>query len=87
MVTEGGDGVLGEPLPHLVVRLLPRQYLHPRDLLAVLGGGGVHDLAGRRPDVDPGAVAPHEGDDGLVGDVEDAVGAHGDLLRRHGGAA
>ena len=37
---------------------------------AVLGGGGVEDEARCRPDVDAGAVALDEGDDGLVGDLQ-----------------
>ncbi len=37
------DGLVGQPVAGLLEGLLPRQYLLPGDLPAVLGGGGVED--------------------------------------------
>ena len=65
VVAEGLDGLVGQPVTGLVERLLPGQDLLPGDLPAVLGGGGVEDQLGRRPDVDAGAVALDERDDRL----------------------
>ena len=48
-------------------------------LTTPIGGGIEHEL-GCRPDIDAGAVALDEGDDGLIGNVERPVGRHGDLL-------
>ena len=48
--------------------------------VAVLGGGRIEDQLGGGPDVDPGAVALDEGDDGLVGDDQGAVVAHADEI-------
>ena len=68
------DGLLGQPVAGLVERLLAGEHLLPRDRLAVLRRRGVEHELRRGPDVDAGAVALDEGDDRLVGDVEDAVG-------------
>ena len=72
------DGLVGQPVAGLVERLLAGQDLLPGDLVAVLGRGRVEHELGRGPDVDAGAVAFDEGDDGLVGDRERAVVAHAD---------
>ena len=72
--------LVGQPVAGLVERLLPGQHLLPGDLVAVLGGGGVEDQLGGGPDVDAGAVALDEGDDGLVGDDQVAVVAHADEI-------
>ena len=77
---EGLDGLVGQPVAGLVERLLAGQDLLPGHGLAVLGGGGVEDQLGRRPDVHAGAIALDEGDDRLVGDVECAVGTLGDQI-------
>ncbi len=77
---EGLDRLVGQPVARLVERLLAGQDLLPGDLVAVLGGGGIEDQLGGGPDVDPGAVALDEGDDGLFGDLERAVVAHADEI-------
>ena len=74
------DGLLWQPVPGLVERLLAGQHLLPRHRLAVLGGGGVEHQLGRRPDIHSGSVTFDEGDDRLVGDMESAVGALGDEI-------
>ena len=73
-------GLLGEPVARLVERLLPRQHLFPGDLVAVLGGGGVEHEPGGGPDVDAGAVAFDERDDGFGRDSQDTVVAHSDAF-------
>ncbi len=84
VITEGLDGLLGEPVAGLLERLLAGEHLCPRDLLAVLRRRGVeHELRGG-PDVDAGAVAFDERDDRLVGDVERAVGVLRDLVGHAG---
>ncbi len=80
VVPEALDRLVGEPVAGLVERLLAGQDLLPGHLVAVLGRGGIEHQLGRGPDVDPRAVALDEGDDGLVGDSERTVGAHGDFL-------
>ena len=80
VLAERLDRLVGQPVAGLVEGLLPGQHLLPGDLVAVLGGGGVEDELGGRPDVDAGAVALDEGDDGLVGDDQVAVVAHADEI-------
>src|SRR5438034_4262608 len=75
---EGGDRVLGEPVLEAVEGLLAGVDLHPGDpALAAVGlvHGGVEDRLAGAPDVGTGAVALDEGEDGVGGDVEAAVGA------------
>ncbi len=80
VLAEGLHGLVGEPVAGLLEGLLPRQDLLPGDRAAVLGRRGIEDQARGRPDVDAGPVALDEGDDGFVGDLQGAVGAHGDAL-------
>ena len=68
VLPEGLDRLVGQPAAGLVERLLAGQDLLPGDRVAVLGGGRIEDQLGGGPDVDAGAVALDEGDDGLVGD-------------------
>ena len=80
VVTERLDRLVGQPAARLVERLLPRQDLLPGDGAAVLGGRRIEDQLGGGPDVDAGAVALDERDDGLVGDDQDPVVAHADEI-------
>ena len=80
VIAKGVDRLVGKPRAGRVERLLAREHLFPRDLLAVLRGRGVHHEPGGRPDVDSGSVAFDVGDDGLVGNRERAIGLHRDLL-------
>ena len=80
VLAEGGDRLFGKPVSCGVERLLPGEHLFPFDLPATLGDGGVDDALGRGPDVHPGAVTLDERDDGLVGNLQGAVGTDGDLL-------
>ena len=70
VLAEGVDRLVGQPVARLVERLLAGEHLLPRDRLAVLGRRRVEDQLGGGPDVDAGAVALDERDDGLVGDGE-----------------
>ena len=88
VVAKVGDGLLGQPVAGLVEGLLSGEDFLPLDGLAVLLRGRVEDELGRGPDVDADAVALDERDDGVVRDVEFAVGvlcdflSHGAILRR-----
>lgn len=69
---------MGEVLVGAVffARLVAGVHFEPADLaLAGVGGGdgGVEDGLGCRPDIDAGAVAANEGDDGVVRDDGFAV--------------
>src|SRR5438094_6467614 len=75
---EGVDRVLGEPVLEAVEGLLAGEDLHPGDAaLAAVGllDRGVEDGLAGAPDVGAGAIALDEGNDGVGGDVEAAVGA------------
>src|SRR5690606_39601934 len=83
------EGVVRQPGvgPVDLVRLLPGVDLELDDLpLAAVGllHRGVEHLPGGSPEVGSGAVAFDEGDDRVVGNVERAVGPHGDLLAFRG---
>jgi hypothetical protein len=79
------QGFLGEPhvgAVHLGA-LLTGVHLHPVDLLLAavgLGHRGIDHLQHHRSDVEAGAVALDERDDGLIGHVEREVRVDGDLL-------
>ncbi len=80
VLAERVDGLVGQPGAGGVERLLPREHFLPGDALAVLRGRRVHHQLGGRPDVDAGAVAFDERDDGFVGYRQRAVGLRGDLV-------
>ena len=84
VLAERGDGLVGQPRAGRVERLLAGEHFLPRDRLAVLGRRRVHHELRGGPDVDAGAVAFDEGDDGLVGHRQRPVGLHRDLLGHAG---
>ena len=75
VLAERVDGLVGQPRAGGVERLLAGEHFLPRDRLAVLLRGGVHDELRGGPDVDPGAVTFDVRDDRLVGNGQRAVGA------------
>ncbi len=80
VLSEGVHRFVGQPAAGLVERLLPGQHLFPGHFVTMLGRGGIENQLGGRPDVDAGAVALDERDDGFVGDDEVAVVAHADEI-------
>ena len=77
VVTEGGQGRFRQPVAGRLEGLLASEDFQPLDLALArvgLGDRGVEDADGGAPDVRAGAVAFDEGDDGMVGDGEFAVG-------------
>ena len=78
---EGLDGFVGQPVAGLVEGALSGQNFHPLNFLGAAIGffdGGIEDADGRGPNIGAGAVALHEGDGRIVGDLEQ-FGLFGDF--------